>query len=393
MNAADALSLVVVVPAHDEELVLAATLGSLRAQNYPAACYEVVVVADNCADATSAIARAHGAIVLERVDPQQRGKGYALDWAFSHLLHAPVPADAYVIVDADTWAAPDFLTRMTERLTTDTDADGLCALQGRYGVLNSGEGWRAALMTAAFDLVNHVRPLGRDRLGLGVGLKGNGMAFTRATLQQARWRGDSVTEDLDYGLDLARNLGLRVRYVPEARVLAQMPTSAKQATSQRQRWETGRYKLVRERALPLLWEGIRRRRALLCDAAWDLLMPPLAELCGLLALWLTLIGFGAYLGWLPHALLWAQAATLCAVGLAGYVLGGLRLAGAPAEAYAALLRAPFYAVWKVCLYARPRQTTKAGDEWVRTARAPIAPPASAAPLASEEPPAPEERIA
>src|SRR5205814_7696275 len=59
------------------------------------------------------------------------------------------------------------------------DERGCCALQGRYGVLNRQEGWRAALMAAAFDLFNHVRPLGSDRLGLSVGLKGKDRKSTR----------------------------------------------------------------------------------------------------------------------------------------------------------------------------------------------------------------------
>ncbi len=243
-------SLLVLVPAHDEALVLDASLASLAQQYYPAPGYEILVVADNCTDTTADIARARGATVWERTNPDQRGKGYALDWAIARLLARPVPPDACIVIDADTWAAPDFLTQINARLLAQTDDRGLCALQGRYGVLNEAEGWRAALMSAAFDLVNHVRPLGRDRLGLSVGLKGNGMAFTRETLARVRWHGDSLTEDLDFALDLARTQNLRVGYAPEARVWAQMPTEGAQAASQRKRWEQGRRHSLRTCALP-----------------------------------------------------------------------------------------------------------------------------------------------
>ena len=376
----DVPAFAVVVPAHDEELVLAGTLASLDAQRYPAHCYEVVVVADNCSDATGAIARAHGATVLERVDAAARGKGYALQWALDRLLARPEPADAFVIVDADTDVAADFLEKIAAHLAARTDTRGFCALQGRYGVLNGAEGWRAALMSAAFDLFNHVKPLGRDRLGLGVGLKGNGMAFTRALLQAAPWRGDSVTEDIDYALDLIRHHGVRVGYAPDAVVRAQMPTTGGQAASQRARWEGGRYQLLRARALPLLAEGLRRRSASLCDAAMDLILPPLAELGALLALWATGIVLGAHGHLLSHPHLWAVAAGLTAGGLLVYVLGGLRVAGASREAYLALLRAPFYAVWKFCLYGAGLRRRGSAAEWVRTARAPLPP---AAPAASE----------
>lgn len=375
------LSLVVLVPAHDEALVLDASLASLAQQDYPAARYEIVVVADNCTDSTAGIARARGATVWERTDTAQRGKGYALDWAIAQLLARPLPADAFVIMDADTWAAPDFLSHINTRLMAQTDARGLCALQGRYGVLNKAEGWRAALMSAAFDLVNHVRPLGRDRLGLSVGLKGNGMAFTRKTLARVRWHGDSLTEDLDFALDLARAQNLRVGYAPEARVWAQMPTSGAQAASQRRRWEQGRRHSVRALALPLLWEGISRGRPLLIDSALDLLLPPLAELSGLLLFWLALIGFGVSHHILPHPALWKGAGAIALMGWFAYVLGGLRLAGASREAYLALLRAPFYMAWKVMLALTGRRAkpsaAHSAPEWVRTARAPLSVPGAA----------------
>lgn len=378
------LSLVVLVPAHDEALVLDASLASLAQQDYPAALYEIVVIADNCTDGTAEIARARGVTVWERTDPAQRGKGYALDWAIARLLDRPAPAEAFVIVDADTWAAPDFLSHLNRCLKSQTDPRGLCALQGRYGVLNEADGWRAALMSAAFDLVNHVRPLGRDRLGLSVGLKGNGMAFTRETLARVQWHGDSLTEDLDFALDLARTQGLRVGYAPQARVWAQMPTSGAQAASQRKRWEKGRRRSVRAVALPLLWEGVRRGRPLLIDSALDLLVPPLAELTVLLVAWLALLGFGVNRHLLPHPLWWAGAGALAVVGLLAYVLGGLRVAGASRGAYGALLRAPFYLAWKLALgvLGRRGEASAAAPEWVRTARAPMAVPAHSPPSAA-----------
>lgn len=362
------LHLAVVVPAHNEELVLGATLASLTLQDYPAGYAQIVVVADNCTDGTAAIARSRGAAVLERTS-DERGKGYALNFAIAHLLAQPITPDAIVIIDADTQAAPDFLRRMSACIAQNKDPRGYGAWQGRYGVLNAGDGWRAALMTAAFDLVNHVKPLGRDRLGLSAGLKGNGMAFTTPLAAALPWPGGSLTEDLDYGLELARRFHLRVQYVPEARVAAQMPATAAQAASQRKRWEQGRAGLVRERALPLLMESLRRRSLLLFDAAWDLLTPPLAELAALLLAFLALTALGAAMHLLPHPALWLGASLFGLLALIVYVLGGLRVAGAGPDAYAALLQAPFYAVWKIALLVTGRKPARnTPDEWVRTER-------------------------
>ncbi|MEO7716589.1 MAG: glycosyltransferase family 2 protein [Capsulimonas sp.] len=376
------LRFAVIIPAHNEEMVIAATLDSLQRQSYPKDLFQVVVIADNCTDPTAQIARDLGATVMERTNLEERGKGYALDWAFASLLADKSGADAFVIVDADTWVAPDFLEVMAGRIVLDSDPQGLCALQGRYGALNVDEGWRAALMAGALDLFNHVKPLGREWLGLGVGLKGNGMAFSRQLLETAHWRGDSVTEDIDYGLDLIRHHNVLVGYVPTAKVMAQMPTTADQAASQRERWEGGRYALLREKAFPLLAEGLRKRSLALCDAAIDLMILPLAELGALIVFWGALVAGAILLHLLPHPKAWALIAALNFLGLLAYILIGLKVADAPKAAFAALGKAPAYAIWKLCLYAlkpfRKRGAGAAAGEWVRTERAPIAPAGSAA---------------
>src|SRR5579872_1187783 len=73
--------LAVLVPAHDEELLVGRCVHSLLDQTYPAGSYEVFVIADNCSDGTAAVAEAAGARVLVRTEPSSRGKGRALRWA------------------------------------------------------------------------------------------------------------------------------------------------------------------------------------------------------------------------------------------------------------------------------------------------------------------------
>lgn len=371
----------VVIPAHNESLVIASTLSSLRSQNYDRELFDIVVVADNCDDNTADIAREHDVTVFERKDLDLRGKGHALNWAIARLLDEGAPVrnslfptpdslfptiDAFVIVDADTQVAPDFLSIMAERLVDGTDERGYCALQGRYGVLNASEGWRAGLMSGAFELFNHVRPLGRNRLGMTVGLKGNGMAFSRELMYDTQWSG-SVTEDIDFALDLCRRYNLRVVYVPEARVDAQMPVTSDAAASQRSRWESGRFGLMRDLALPMLLEGIRKRNPRLIDAAIDVALPPLADLAGLMVVWAAVVACGAVTGQLPHAVAWIDTVAAASIALFAYILCGFAVAGASTAAYTALVFAPFYAVWKLCLYASRGHRKRAGV-WIRTAR-------------------------
>ena len=71
-----------VIPAHDEEANIPSTIESCRAVSYDPALYRVVVIADNCTDATADLARAAGAEVIERTDPLRRSKGHALEYFF-----------------------------------------------------------------------------------------------------------------------------------------------------------------------------------------------------------------------------------------------------------------------------------------------------------------------
>ncbi|WP_395140502.1 glycosyltransferase family 2 protein [Armatimonas sp.] len=371
--------LIVVIPAHNEELVIQPTLASLCVQSYPRESFELVVIADNCSDTTAALARECGATVLERLDLERRGKGYALEWGIAQLWDRVEKPDAVVVVDADTKAAPDFLEILTRELfvgiAPEDWATHARVLQGRYGVLNGGESWRAALMEGAFELVNHVKPLGRSVQGFTVGLKGNGMGFTRAVLEAVPWSGNSITEDIDYGLDLLLEKGIIVGYAPEALVRAQMPNTSQQAASQRARWERGRYRLLGERAPQLFWAGMKRGDSRLVDAGLDLVVPPLAELAAFHAAWLGLTALCFNMGVLIPV--WTLLVPLSLVLYAAYIFGGLRVAGARREVYSALIRAPFYALWKFALYAlvRLKRGKAKGNEpleWVRTERSPMA---------------------
>ena len=76
-------TIAVLMPAHNEALVIAQTLQSVLTQltNQD----QLLVVADNCSDDTAIIAKNLGANVLQRANLNQRGKGYALDYGIQHL--------------------------------------------------------------------------------------------------------------------------------------------------------------------------------------------------------------------------------------------------------------------------------------------------------------------
>lgn len=345
----------ILVPAHDEELLLPRLLESLAALEYPRALYSVHVVADNCADGTAAAAMAGGAAVYERRDDGRRGKGYALRYLFARLREDGVGADAYVVVDADSVVSPAFLATMNRHLARGDDA-----IQAYYGVLNHDESWPSALRYVALALYNGLRPRGRDALRLSTGLRGNGMCFAAAILDRFGWDAFSLAEDAEFHLRLVE-AGCKVSYAPEAIVLAEMPSSLRASRSQNVRWERGRLQLLRQFGPRLLADGLRRRDPVRLDAVTEQLAPPLSLLTGLatlnLAVTAALRARGA-----------RRLAAAIVVGQVLYVITGLRLVGAAARAYAALLFSPLYVVWKMGIYIAAA-TGLGNTRWVRTARA------------------------
>jgi len=347
-----------VVPAHNEASGIERTIRSLRAVDYPADKFDVLVVADNCTDNTKELAQASGARVVERNDLNLRGKGYALHFAFQILL-SEGKTEALVVVDADTDISQNLLRAMAKRLSV-----GEMAMQAHYGVRNVDDSWRTALMDLAFTLYHGVRSSARERLGLSAGLRGNGMGFAAETLRRVPHHAHSLVEDVEYGIQLGLN-GIRVAYVAEAEVRGEMVAKTKASESQRQRWEQGRDKMLRNYLPTLLARALRDRNGILLDLGLDLLTPPLATVCmytgaGMAtALLVVFLGFGEPIIIVP----WAASVAALSV----YLARGIQISSNAPKALLALTHAPKYALWKL----RLRLGKNSGEtrDWVRTRRA------------------------
>jgi GT2 family glycosyltransferase len=356
------LRLAVLVPAHDEEAGIAATLAALTGAAYPQEARRIIVIADNCSDRTAEIAAAAGAEVWERSDPERRGKGFALIWALERLLALDDPFDAVVFVDADCTVSPNLLAAVDARLRA-----GARALQVDYVAGNPEDSSASALRFAAFAVGDTVRCLGKERLGLSCGLVGTGMAFTRDLLERNPWTATGLVEDGEFHMRLVL-AGERVEFVPEASVSQAVPTSLKASSSQQARWEMGKLQLIRRWSGRLILAGLAKRDPLRLHAGLECLVPP-QSLIAIGNLGSALAGL--LLG--SRRLLALSVFTTVAQG--AFVLGGLRLVRAPAYVYRALLSAPALVASKIGLYGR-LASGRGPTAWVRTERE----PAPSAPL-------------
>jgi glucosyl-3-phosphoglycerate synthase len=117
------LAAVVVIPARNEELRIAACLEALAAQTVPAAAFETILVLDACTDDTETVAT-HAARTLELrlslLEGPGAGAGQArragLDAAAQRLLGLGLEDGLIACTDADSQAAPDWLERQLHHL-------------------------------------------------------------------------------------------------------------------------------------------------------------------------------------------------------------------------------------------------------------------------------------
>lgn len=345
----------ILIPAHNEEQGISATLVSIKEQMSDRD--RLVVVADNCSDQTAAVARAAGAEVLERQDVECRGKGFALDFGLRSL--AENPPEVVVICDADVIIGPCALARLVgnaQRLQR--------PVQAKY-IFEPPDAAEASIRVSAFALLfkNLVRPLGLARLGGGCLLTGTGMAFPWDLIKDAPLASGNIVEDMQLGIDLAL-VGKVTDFCPEAVVSSAMAPDTASAREQRTRWEHGHLLTIRQQVGRVLWQAIKQRRLDLFLLGLELGVPPLASL---VLLWLGLSGMATLLvlaGFLPAAL----AAGFCILGLllAVAVLSAWCRFGRELLPLRHLLSIPLYVLGKIPIYIG--FLLKPQKEWVRTAR-------------------------
>ena len=344
----------VIIPAHNEEMTIGTALESWKRMQYPRNLFEVYVIADNCTDQTSEIARAHEAACFTRQDTEKTGKGRAIAWALETIpLYAH---DAVVIVDADTTVSPEFLTVMNNRLVS-----GSKVIQGYDGVLNPDDSCMTRLMQITNVMKNLLFNHAKSKVGLSVQLMGTGMCFDRLILQQVGWKAFSKGEDGEQFAYLTE-AGIQIEYEPKAIVHAQEASSFGQAYTQRIRWASARMQLV-GLGIELLVSGLRKCDLRLIDAALTYLIPNYAMLSSL-----SLIGFGitllADLSFRHVFLLWF---IVLLGGQILYLALGVALSRPSIKTLTSLSFAPVFLLWKMAidLIALLRLNDSV---WVRTSR-------------------------
>jgi len=269
----------VFIPAYREDAVILHTAAAALQQHYPAARFEVVVVADGLQAATLATLNASTVRVVE-VQFEKSTKAKALNQALRCLdgrSGEPVP-DIAVVLDADNVMQPNFLARVAAHFATGTKA-----LQGRRAAKN-GQTNLAVLDAASEDVNNHILCRGHRVLGLSARLAGSGMAFDYALFATVMPLVDAVGGfDKELELRLTQQ-GVCIEYDEKAVIWDEKVSQSQAFSTQRSRWIAAQFRYAK-RFLPAGFaQLVRRGNVDFFNKTLQMTLPPRLLSPGLLAL-------------------------------------------------------------------------------------------------------------
>ncbi len=226
-------SVCVMIPAHNEESVIAQTIENMMSLDYND--FEVMVIDDRSTDNT--------AEVLKNLELKYNGKLKTLirdKDAFpgkSAVLNdalALCSQEVICVFDADARVKKDFLKSLLPYLSP----EDIGAVQARKIIINKDENILTRCQNNEYTLDTHFQ-LSRDSINGAVELRGNGFLVKRVALDEVGgWNNNTITDDLDLSTKLHLN-AWGVRFCPAVEVYEEAITKLVPLIKQRRRWVEG----------------------------------------------------------------------------------------------------------------------------------------------------------
>jgi len=230
----------VVISARNEQAVVGQLVDSIKAQNYPAELVDIFVIADNCTDNTAEVARNAGALVYERFNTEQVGKGYALDWMFKIIEteYADKNYEAFMIFDADNLLDQNYIMEMNKVFDR-----GYRIITSYRNSKNFGSNWIASGYSLWF--LREAKFLNNSRMQLhtSCAISGTGFLVSAEVIKRnGGWIHHLLTEDIEFTVDSVIH-GEIIGYCGDAILYDEQPTKFSQSYTQRLRWAKGFYQV------------------------------------------------------------------------------------------------------------------------------------------------------
>ncbi len=279
----------IVIPARNEKDVIAETVKCILASQYPKEMFDVYVVADNCTDDTAELARAAGATVFERTDPDPKHHkaGYALKFLFEKIMELhPHYYEAFIKFDADNLMEPDYISRMNDAF----DA-GVKSAKGYSNSKNMGQNKVAGISGLWYIRDNRFNCHFRSAVGQGTMLGGAGMMFAAEIIEKHGWDCLTTSDDAEFTMRRLNEDKIKTMYVKDAIVYEDQPSTIKDTYKRYKRMSRPLCKMFFTQGCKSFGLFFARWKWTYLDMFLTLLFVPV---CVLLCIWMPLY-YGYYI--------------------------------------------------------------------------------------------------
>jgi len=239
----------VIIAARNEELVIGELIKSIKNQKYPKNLIDVFVVADNCTDQTASVARKAGAIVRERFNTKQVGKGYALDFMIKIIEEEYFykKYNGYIVFDADNLLDENYIAEMNK-----TYNKGYRVITSYRNSKNFDQNWISAGYSLWFLHEAEYLNLPRMYIKSSCAISGTGFLVDAGLIRaNGGWIHHLLTEDIEFSVSSVIK-GEKIGYCRNAIFYDEQPITFMQSWHQRLRWAKGFYQVLGKYGLDLL---------------------------------------------------------------------------------------------------------------------------------------------
>lgn len=221
----------VVIPAFNEENIIARKIENVLASDYPSALLRIIVASDGSTDATVARARAIADERVEVIDlPVRSGKIATINRVLGALTDPIV-----VLTDASEMFDPLAIRRLVERLADPT----VGAVSGELDIIDAHSGFSRNL--ALYWRYETWIRAAESEIGSVIGVTGAIFALRRECFVPVR--ADTILDDVAIPFEVIRQ-GYAVKYEPRARAFEQATIDVRDEFARKRRTLAGNYQLI-----------------------------------------------------------------------------------------------------------------------------------------------------
>lgn len=229
----------ILIPAHNEEVVIEKTLLAMVRLHYPKEAYEVIVINDNSKDQTGAIIEKmklrfpdcninHLEIIGERGG---KGKSNALNIGYKEAK-----GEFFVIYDADNTPNSMTLRYLIQEIQSN---DRYAAVIGKFRTRNKDRNILTRFINIETLSFQWMAQAGRWELFKLCTIPGTNFIIRRSIIDLiGGWDPDAIAEDTEISFRIYQ-MGYQIAFMPLAETYEQEPETLKVWMKQRSRWVNG----------------------------------------------------------------------------------------------------------------------------------------------------------